>query len=171
MTTQTNLFQEGNQKYCIDACAILDFWGSIEGYKRPYDVEVTEFMKIWQHIATKIDEGVIILPMVIYDEVIKTTKPELKEWLNARKNLFVDYDDAEVELTEIVNEFDIYTTPKASLHDAILVAIAKKRGIKVITSERKSNPTNKRKPMIPNVCEEVDVKWLSLPDYLKEAGL
>lgn len=169
-TAQMNIFQEANQKYCIDACAILDFWGSVD-YPRPYDVEVKEFRKLWDHIASQIDEGFIILPYPIYEQVAVTTKPELKQWLDARKALFPDYEDAGDELAEIVNKFDIYTTTKASLEDAILVAVAKKKGIEVITSERKSNPTSYQNPKIPNVCEEIDVKWKSLPDYFKVAGL
>lgn len=169
-TAQTNIFQEANKKFCIDACAILDFWGSVD-YPRPYDVEVKEFRKLWDHIATQIDEGCIILPYPIYEQVAVTTKPELKRWLDARKALFPNYEDAESELAEIVNKFDIYTTTKASLEDAILVAVAKQKSIAVITSERKSNPTNYQNPKIPNVCDAVTVKWKSLPEYFKLVGL
>jgi len=171
VTTQADLFQETSQKFCIDACAILDFWGSMPGYPRPYDVEVQRFNKLWNHIASQIEAGVIILPRVIYDEVVKTTKNELAKWLKKRRKLFVDYVDAQQELAEIVNKVEFYTTSKASLHDAILIAVAKKRKITVITSEKRASSLNLKKPKIPNVCEEIGVDWLSLVDYFKQEGL
>lgn len=171
MERQTDLFQVANQKYCIDACALLDFWGSIPGYSRAYDVNVSHFQKLWKHIASEVDKGVIIIPKVIFNEVIKVINKEFKGWLDERKNFCVDDEDAQNELAEIVNRLPIYITTKASLHDAIFVATAKKRGLTVITSERKSFPVSEQNPKIPNVCEEVKVKWLSLVDYFKQAGL
>jgi hypothetical protein len=171
MSAQGNLFQEGNQEFAIDACAILDFWGSIPGYTRKYDIGVKQFRVLWEFIATKIDEGVILLPKVVYDEIIVSTNKEFTDWLKTRETLCVDFDDSKIELAEIVNKFEIYTTPKASLQDAQLVSIAKKRGVAVITSESKSDPISYSDPKIPNVCEEVNVNWFNLPDFFKHVGL
>lgn len=170
-SSQANMFQEANQKYCIDACAVLDFWGSVDLFRRPYDIRVQGFRKLWDHIANQIDEGYIVLPYPIYEELRKTSKPELKKWLDARKSLFPRYDTAQNELAEIVNKFHIYTTEKGSLNDAILVAIAKQRGLQVITSEKKDKITNPTAPKVPNVGEEVGVKCKSLPEYFEENGL
>ncbi len=31
-----------------------------------------------------------------------------------------------------------------------------------------ANPTNQRKLKIPNVCKEVQVEWMGIPDMVKE---
>ncbi len=171
MADQINLLQEVNQKYVIDACSLLDFWGSLKNYRRVYDIDVALFRKIWEHIAEQIVDGTIILPTVIHSEVDKTTVKEFHEWLLKHKDLCINHDEATAELAEIVNKIPIYTTDKASLHDAILVATAKHRNLIVITSERKSPTLNLNKPMVPNVCDELGVKWISLPEYFIEEGL
>ncbi len=171
MARQTDLLQELNQKYVIDACSLLDFWGSIKDYRRVYDVEVDSFRKIWDYIAQQIADGTIILPTVIHGEVDKTTVKEFHEWLLKHKKLCMDHDEVTAELAQIVNKIPIYTTSKASLPDAILVAIAKNRGLTVITSEHKDAVLNINKPMVPNVCEELGVKWVSLPEYFVKENL
>ena len=78
---QSNLFQE----YCIDTCAILDFWDT-QIRTRPYHVKVKTFRIIWDHISSKVGSGSIVVPKIVADE-IKTipNNDELKEWLD--KNL------------------------------------------------------------------------------------
>lgn len=167
MAHQIDLLQELEQKYVIDSCALLDFWGSIPGYRRTYDIEVPSFREIWNKVAALVANGIILIPEVIFKEVDETTVEEFHKWLLSQHKKFVDYDDSLTELAEIVNEFKIYTTNKASLNDAILIAIAKHRGLTVVTSERKHDPTSYTKPMIPNVCEFFKVPCISLPDFLK----
>lgn len=118
-----------------------------------------------------VDEGTIVIAEVIYKEVDETTVQEFHKWLLAHKKQFVEYEDSMDELAEIVNEFKFYTSTKSSLNDAILVAIAKSKGLTVITSERRSQVTNYKKPMIPNVCDFFKVRCISLPEFFKEAGL
>lgn len=166
MAQQVDLTQVLSQKYVIDSCAMLDFWGSIPGFKRPYDIEVQSFRDVWNKISGMVDSGTIIIPEVIFKEVDETTVEEFHKWLLAHKKLFVDYDDCLTELAEIINEFKFYTTNKASLNDAILIAVAKQRDLTVITSEKKSFPTNYKKPMIPNVCEFFKVPCMNLPEFL-----
>lgn len=171
MAQQVDLLQEVNQKYVIDACAMLDFWGSVAGFTRAYDVDILAFRKIWDHIAQLVLDGVILIPEVIYEEVDKTTVKEFHEWLLEHKSLYVGYDDAMEELAEIVQEVEIYTTEKVSTNDAIVIAIAKHKGLTVITSEKKGPALNLNKPKIPNVCDEFGVDWLNLPDFFKAEGL
>jgi len=170
MAQQLDLLQEVNQKYVLDACAMLDFWGSISGFRRTYDIEIDAFRKIWEQIAQMVLDGTILIPFVIYEEVDKTTVKEFHDWLLKHKNLYVDFEDAAAELAEIVQKIEIYTTDKVSINDAIVVAIAKQKGLTVITSERKSPTLNLAKPKVPNVCEEFGVQWLNLPDFFKVEG-
>jgi len=164
---QPNLFQ----KYCIDACAILDFW-EIQNKTRPYHVKVKSFRVIWDYISKEIEEGSIILPKIVADEVkLVTDNPELKEWLKKHEKRFCDHDDSTEELQKIVSKYNIYTKIKGSLADAVLIAIAKTRGLTVITQEIYVKNQSMVSPKIPNVCEEFSVKWMNLPEFFEAEGL
>jgi hypothetical protein len=172
MSSQVDLLQQSNSKYVIDANALLDFWGSIPDIPRPYDVKVKQFKKLWDVIAKMIDDGIILVPFVIYKEVENTMQQEFWDWLNARRSHFVNHEECKVELAKIVNEYEIYTIPKkSSLQDAIVVAVAVRHGLKVITSEKRDHPPVVTKPKIPDVCDRIGVKPLSLPEFFKEIGM
>lgn len=164
---QSNLFQE----YCIDACAILDFWDTQER-TRPYHVKVKSFRAIWEHISAKVKSGAIIVPRIVADEVDAITdNEELKQWLKTNRRRFVDYNRFVPELQKIVNKYAIYTTDKGSIADAAVIAIAMGSNLTVITSEIHVSQHSPVKPKIPNVCDDVSVKWMNLPEFFEAEGL
>jgi len=164
---QSNLFQE----YCIDACAILDFWDT-QIRTRPYHVKVKTFRRIWDHISSKVNSGSIIIPKIVAGEIEAiTNNSELKEWLNKNKKIFVDHNPYVGELEKIVNKYPIYTTNKGSLEDAIVIAIAMSNNLTVVTSEIYVKEHSAIKPKIPNVCEDFFVKWMNLPEFFEAEGL
>lgn len=155
-------------KYVIDTNVVLDFWGSIPGHTRNYDVDVKAFRTLWDFIAAKIVSGEILLPTMVAKELSFTVKEELQEWLKENESIFVAHDDCLSELTEIINNFENYTKSKSQLTDAIVIAVAKKKNIIVITSERKKTTVSIKNPYIPNVCESVGVKSLKIAEFLIE---
>jgi len=164
---QSNLFQE----YCIDACAILDFW-DIQERTRPYHVKVKSFRVIWEYIASKVAGGEIIVPKIVADEVdAVSSNEELKLWLKSNRKRFVDYNRSIPALQKIVNKYTIYTTNKGSMADAVVVAIAMSSNLKVITSEILVSQHSPVKPKIPNVCNDFSVKWMNLPEFFEAEGL
>jgi hypothetical protein len=165
---QSKLFQQ----YCIDACAILDFWDNTQSRTRPYHVKVKTFRVIWEHISSKIKLGAIIVPKAIAIEIGNVTdNEELKIWLKQNNKLFIDHSLYLKELAEIVNRYPIYTTHRSSIGDAILIAIAKANKLTVITSETYSKQHSPIRPKIPNVCEDFSVKWVNLPEFFEGEGL
>lgn len=166
--SQSSLFQ----KYCIDACAILDFWDT-RPKTRPYHVKVNTFRTIWNHITLKVENGSIIIPKIVADEISSDEDEfkELNEWIDHHKKVFIDHNHCITELQKIVTKYPIYTTNKGSLADAIVVAIAMSCNLVVITSENYSTQHSPVKPKIPNVCEDFSVEWLHLPEFFKEEGL
>ena len=162
---QSNLFQE----YCIDACAILDFWDT-QIRTRPYHVKVKTFRTMWEYVSSKVESGSIVVPKIVADE-ITTNNDELKEWLDSHKKIFVDYNRCIRELERIVNKYEVYTTNKGSLADAVVVAIAMSNNLTVVTSEVYSKQPSEIKPKIPNVCEDFSIKWVNLPEFFEAQGL
>ncbi len=166
-TAQTSMWK----RYCIDACAILDFWGSSSTYNRVYDVDVSKFREIWEYIKSQIENNQIILPKFIYRQLEGTYRTELKDWLQNHTRLFIDLDSPKPELETIVNEFPKYTTEKESIEDAMLVALAKRKNFSIITSEARAQHGDRGRIKIPNVCEYMNVECNSLIDYMRREGL
>jgi len=162
---QPNLFQQ----YCIDACAILDFWDA-QIRTRPYHVKVEAFRRIWNHVSSKVESGSIVVPKIVASE-ITTQNDELKEWLDSHKKTFLSHNHCIGELQKIVNAYSIYTTNKGSLADAVVVAIAMSNNLIVVTSEVHSSQHSKIKPKIPNVCDDFSVKWMNLPEFFEAESL
>ncbi len=162
---QPNLFQ----RYCIDACAILDFWDS-QSRTRPYHVKVKTFRGIWNHISKGVEDGSIVVPKIVANE-ITTEVDELKNWLKNHKKVFISYSDCLIELSKIIKAYPIYSTNRGSLADAVVVAIAMTNNLTVITSEYFSIQPNKIKPKIPNVCDDFSVRWMNLPEFFEAEGL
>jgi len=167
---QTNLFQ----KYCIDTSAILDFWDT-QDRTRPYHVKVKTFRTIWNHVSSEIDTGVIIVPKIVAEEAKTiaeiTHNTELEVWIEDHKSVFLYHDQCLDELKRIITKYTIYQGQRGSLADAIVVATGMKNNITVITSESHVQQHSLVKPKIPNVCEDLGVNWIQLPEFFESEGL
>ena len=153
-------------KYVIDTNVVLDFWGSIPGQIRNYDVDVKAFRLLWDHIASMIISGEILMPLAVAAELSLTVKPELKQWLADNKDTFSEHSHCLNELKIIVDNFDNYTKSKSQLADAIVIAMALKNKLTVITSERKKTNVSLKNPYIPNVCETVGARSIKIAEFL-----
>ncbi len=164
---QTNFFQ----KYCIDACAILDFWDT-QTRTRPYHVKVKSFRAIWEYISSKVDDGTIVVPKIVAEEIKSIPgNDELKNWLDRNKGKFIGHSTYLGELQKIVQKYPIYTKDRGSLEDALVIAISMGNNLTVITSEVLVKQHSPIKPKIPNVCEDFSVKWMNLPEFFEAEGL
>jgi hypothetical protein len=149
--------------YCIDTSALIDAWRVIY----PPDL----FPTLWDNDLTDlISEGLLVAPQEVLDE-LKQRDDELFEWAKDQnhKEMFKDLDEEQVNLVrQIESKFPGLIDIKKSTADAdpFIIALAKSRGLTVITSE-KSRP---RKPNIPDVCKAYDVKCVTLQEFFREQG-
>ena len=156
------------EEYCIDSCCLIDFWAD-PAEQRPYSKDA--FPAHWNHIEKCIGSGRIISARAVYDELENTKNDDFKKWLSSRRSIFVPLDADQVAIVrQIVTKYDAYTkgSPKA---DPILVALAKSRGLKVITSEKKRATPSPNMPDIPNLCEEFGVECVSIVQFSIDEGI
>ncbi len=159
-------------KYLIDASSIFDFWLVTGGVTRPYHVKVLRFRAIWEHICSLIDNGTILVPETISEEVVIADK-ELLDWVESHKKSFLSSDPYQSELKQILNSFPSYSLKRVNkLNDARIISIAMGSGLTVITSEHKNFGTlSQFNPKLPNVCDKFKVKWTNLPEFFAAEGL
>ena len=131
-------------KYCIDTNVLFNFW-KIES-DEPYAKDV--FKSQWEIINKMVEGGQIVAPVAVLDEIMKGTdeKDPLKSWANNHSYMFIDLDDDQVAImAPIVTEFPIYNDlQKGDYADLCVIAVAKVRGLKVITSEKETTNTSKK---------------------------
>lgn len=146
--------------YSIDTSGFLDAW--VRNY--PEDV----FPTIWQQMDTAAKDGTILAS----DEVLREL--ERKEdgahnWMKDRPEMIVSL-DAEIErhVRQIMQRYPrlVDTKKGRSGGDPFVIAVARVRGITVITAE---NATRKLDvPRIPDVCGDLGIRCIRLLDFFRE---
>lgn len=138
----------------------------------PMDVWVT----FWQRMAELAQSGSIVSCEKVKDEI---DNDDVYDWVkaNAPKGFFKPLDAqtmvsyAEVQQWAAGQAFtESAKSDFATVADAFLIAMAKAKGMTVVTLE-KSNPLRKSRVMIPDACEAIGARCLDLNDALRELGV
>lgn len=158
-------------KYCIDTNVLFNFWKI--GPDEPYGKDV--FKSQWASIDIMVENGQIVTPIAVLDEIMegKDKKDPLKSWAKNHLYMFIGLDDDQVAaMAPIVSKFKIYNDlQKGDYPDLCVVALAKARRLKVITSEKETVNTGKKNPHIPNVCKDQGVDSMSVVAFLREENI
>jgi len=133
----------------------------------------------WDWLDEQFDNGVIVSLKPIYDELV-AGKDELAEWAKDRKDdgWFIAVDDAETQIQFAkvsqwaMNSHFREPAKKEFLRvaDSLAVAKALKMGATIVTHESLYDPKNRRKIKIPNVCEALDVPYMSTFELMRKLG-
>lgn len=138
----------------------------------PMDVWVT----FWQRMAELAQDGRIVSCEKVKDEI---DNDDVYDWVkeNAPKGFFKPLDAqtmvsyAEVQQWASGQPFtETAKSDFATVADGFLIAMAKAKGMTVVTLE-KSNPLRKSRVMIPDACAAIGARCLDLNDALRELGV
>lgn len=149
--------------YCLDTSALVNPW------RRYYPLEL--FPSIWDHLDECIAQGRVFASHEVQHE-LEQKDDELLAYAKKKDGLFVPLDDVQQGyVTEIVNKFPLWINSESAKNsaDPFVVALAKQRGLTVVTYETKAGPGS-AKTKIPNVCDHFAVPCLTYLGFLKETG-
>lgn len=153
------------ERYVVDSSFFLDLWKEDGAFSKEI------FIGIWDALKEGIVSGQVIAPKIVREELRNTTDNALKEWTSDHTSMFIPFDTAQLaSVTEIVQRFPGYAEEPRNLADPQVVALARVRGLTVLTSE-KWVPTLGKNPKMPNVCESFNLKWLSIKSYCEAEGI
>jgi len=147
-------------KYCLDANVLIQAWQKYYSPKLCPDY--------WTVLDQMGKEDRIFLPQMVYEEITKTDD-DLALWL--KKSNIPEY-KIDGPVTEALKS--IYAANSAhqnlvdntkgrSLADPWVIAHAIKEKATVVTKEEKITALNTAKIKIPNVCDNMGVRWIN--DY------
>lgn len=147
--------------YLIDSSSLINF--------KYYYEEI--FSSFWQSLEELIETNELFSVREVLNEISKQDD-KVVDWSKKHKQIFLIPDEEELKLVsdilskhkELIKKKNILSgEPDA---DPFLIAVAKNRNFKLITEEKYTPNAHK----IPNVCEELEIKWITLKEFMIERG-
>lgn len=149
-------------KWCFDTSALIEPW--IRRY--PPDI----FGPVWETLAALADKGIICAPSDVRIE-LEGQKDDLFEWSKDLNGFFIEPDRQLLETSkQIVNAYPGLIKPNSTKSgaDPFVIALAKINKVPVVTYE--TSAKKDKAPKIPNVCDDLKIKVVTLVDVLREEG-
>ncbi len=158
-----------SQKYCLDANALIQAW---QFYYSPKFCP--DYWTLLNELGLK---KRIFLPQLVFEEITHA-EDDLADWLK-RSNIRVHKIDESVTqcLKKIydanpVHKFLVDNTKQRSLADPWVVAHAlTENNVCVVTKEEKVTAKNTTRIKIPNVCDNMGVRWVNDFQLIEELNI
>jgi Domain of unknown function (DUF4411) len=136
--------------YCIDTSALIEAW--------QVDYPIEHFPGFWKRVEGLIAASRLTAP----EEVLRETKKrsdELHAWLNARKEMFRDLEEAiQAEAGKVLTQFPRLVGERKlrTSADPFVIALARVDDLQIVTDEK---PTGSlQRPNIPDVCSALGMR-------------
>lgn len=155
-------------KYCLDANVLIQAW---QKYYRP-----SICPSYWDVLNELGKQGKVFLTELVYEEITRT-EDDLSKWLKS-SNIPVEKitESVTLHLQRIYSSNPLHknlvdNTKARSLADPWVIAHALSEKATVVTKEEKVTTLNSKKVKIPNVCDNMGVKWINDFDFIEEVGI
>ena len=155
-------------KYCLDANVLIQ-----AGQKYYNPIFCSDYWKILIELGK---QGKIFIPELVYEEVTRTDD-DLSKWLKSSK---IPIDKITESVTVCLQK--MYAADSGhkkivdnirgrSLADPWVIAHAMDKSATVVTKENKETALNAKRIKIPNVCDNMGIKWMDDFQLVKELGI
>ena len=110
----------------------------------------------------------------VIDEVVRELErkvDDIHKWVKQRRAMIVPIDvEVQKHLAEIMTKYGrlVDTKKNRSGCDPWVIALARARGLIVVTGEKATG--NLKKPKIPDVCNDLGVPCLEVVDFFRKQG-
>jgi len=135
--------------YCIDTSALIAAW------QERYPIE--NFPPFWNREGL-ITAGRLTAPVEVLRETGRRSD-ELHAWLNARKQMFRELEDAiQIEAANVLAQFQRLVGERRlrTSADPFVIALARVAQMQIVTEEKPSG--NLQRPNIPDVCTALGMR-------------
>ena len=156
------------QKYCLDANVLIQAW---QKYYSP------RFCPDYWNLLNDLGEkDKIFLPQNVFEEITKT-EDDLANWLNDSKIPIKEIDGVvanclkDIYAANPLHKYLVDNTKQRSLADPWVIAHALKENACVVTKEEKVTALNTTRIKIPNVCENMGIRWINDFEFVEELNI
>ncbi len=154
--------------YCLDANVLIQAW------QKYYSPELCP--EYWNNLIELGNLGRIFIPNAVRDEIIRT-EDDLSDWLR-QSNIPIRPVTEQVTLAlqniysaDPKHKFLVDNTKARSLADPWIIAHSLVEGATVVTKEEKVTQLSSKRIKIPNVCDNMNVRWIDDFHFLREVGI
>jgi len=155
-------------KYCIDANVLIQAWQKYYNPKFCPDY--------WDVLIELGKQAVIFIPGMVYEEIVRT-EDDLSKWLKNSKIPIHKISEPvtlclqKIYLNNPVHKNLVDNTKARSLADPWVIAHALNENATVVTKEEKVTALNSAKIKIPNVCENMGIRWINDFEFIQELDI
>ncbi len=147
--------------YCIDTSSL------VHAYQRSYPPDILP--KLWdEKLDSLIESGQLVSPFDVFEELGRK-HDELHTWSKARTGMFLEIDNFQDELSQIMAEFPrlVDTKKGKSGADPMVIALALSNNptLTVITEESFGSD---KSPRIPDVCRQLNIRCINVLQLLRD---
>ena len=159
---------EASNIYCLDANVLIQAW------QKYYSPELCP--EYWDNLDELGKSKRIFIPNAVRDEIIRT-EDDLSDWLKHSSIPIKQITEpVTAALQNIYNsdpkhKFLVDNTKARSLADPWVIAHSIAEGATVVTKEEKVTQLNSKRIKIPNVCDNMNVRWINDFEFLREVGI
>lgn len=154
--------------YCLDTNVLIQAWQKYYSPKYCPDY--------WQVLNTLGQNSKIFIPEEVFDEIIRTDD-DLSDWLKSSDIPINKTDGAvtdclsRIYATNSNHKFLVDNTKARSLADPWLIAHAMNVNATVVTKEEFITAANSKKIRIPNVCQNMGIRWINDFEMIAELNI
>ena len=155
-------------KYCLDANVLIQAW---QKYYNP------KFCPDYWNILIELgNQNIIFIPELVYEEIVRTDD-DLSRWLKTSGIPIRKISEAvTISLQKIYSHNPIHVnlvdnTKARSLADPWVIAHAIDEKATVVTKEEKVTAFGSNRIKIPNVCDNMGIRWINDFDFISEQGI
>lgn len=155
-------------KYCLDANVLIQAW---QKYYNP------KFCPDYWEVLIKLGkQGKIFMPEEVYKEIART-EDDLSQWLKSSKIPIAKITGPitkclqDIYLANPVHKNLVDNTKARSLADPWVIAHAINENAVVVTKEEKVTALSSKRIKIPNVCDNMGVRWINDFQFIDEIGI
>lgn len=155
-------------KYCLDANVLIQAW---QKYYNP------KFCPDYWNILIELGkQDKIFIPELVYEEITRT-EDDLSKWLKSSKMPIQKITEAVTTCLQKIYSYDpvhknlVDNTKARSLADPWVIAHAINENATVVTKEEKVTALSSTRIKIPNVCDNMGIRWINDFDFIDELGI
>lgn len=160
------IFQE--KIFCLDTNVLIQAW---QKYYSP-----SFFPDYWNVLDQLGNNGTIFIPQAVFEEIEKTDDDLLK-WLKSSSIPVKQVDGVVTSCLQAIysknekHKYLVDNTKQRSLADPWVIAHAIKEKAIVVTKEEKVTALNSNRIKIPNVCDNMGIRWITDFQLIRELNI
>ena len=161
--------------YCLDANVLIQAW---QKYYSPFLCP-----DYWDVINELGKEGRIFIPEEVKNEIVVTddkekSEDDLSKWLKRSTIPIIKTTETTIKCWQTILQFNplhkllVDNVKGRSLADPWVISHALDKKATVVTKESPITSMNAKRPItIPNVCDNMGIRWIDDFTFVKELGL